>query len=48
MPLGDAPERLHVGALAEQMDDQDGAGPAGDLAFDLQRVHVVGDRIDVR
>ncbi len=45
--LGDVPERLHVGALAEQVDDEDGAGARRDLVLDLERVEVVGERVDV-
>ena len=47
VPFGDAPDRLHVGALAEQVDRQDGSGARRDLVLDLERIDVEGRRIDI-
>ncbi len=42
------PERLHVGALAEQVNDHDGPGPAGDPILYLVGIEIPGKGIDVR
>ena len=47
VPLGNLPDRLHVVRLAEQVDRQDGSRPRCDLAFDLDRVEVERDRVDI-
>jgi hypothetical protein len=47
VPLGDLQERRHVGALAEQVDDQEGARPIRDAGLHLDGVEVVRDRVDV-
>ena len=47
MACGDGLDGVHVGALAIERDRHDGAGASGDGGFDLGRIDVVGDRIDV-
>ena len=44
---GDRQNRIHVGALAEQMDRHDGLGGRGDGRFDQRRIDVECGRIDV-
>src|SRR5262249_25489318 len=47
VPLGDAPERLHLGALAEEVHDENRARPVSNFALDLKWIYVEGSRIDV-
>ena len=47
VPFGDVPKRLHFGALAVKVHQHDGPRFLGDLIFDLQRIDVTGNRVDV-
>ena len=47
MAFGDLPQGRHVGALAEQVNHQDGPGARGDLVLDLGGIEVVSQWIDV-
>ena len=45
--LGQRQNRLHLGALAVEVDRQDGLGLLADPGLDARRVDVVGRRIDI-
>ena len=47
VPHGDPPQRIHFGTLSEEMDGQDGTRLRSDRTFELFRVEIHADRIDV-
>src|SRR4030042_6602888 len=46
--LGDLKKRVHISALSEEMDREDGLCSRCDLLFDFGRVHVIGLPVDIR